>query len=78
MEVVALQVYDDEVLARGALPALLSLRLVLASRTPSHAALVMENISRTSWLAAAKLHRDPGAAQAAANRLEKAPLDSSS
>ena len=39
------------------------------SRAQSHLSLTVHNILRTSWLAAALLHRDPGVAQEGANRL---------
>ena len=69
VELAALLVYDDVVLAAHVLPRVLELHTNLASRGTAHLALVMENITRTTWLAGAMLHHDAEKAQTAANAL---------
>ena len=63
--------YGDEALAQAAMPQLQELHLRLVTRGTSHLALVVANIMRTSWLAGATLHRDPGVAQVSALRLHR-------
>ena len=69
VELAALMEYEDEDLARDAMPALQRLHLALASRGTSHLALVVDNIYRTPWLAASVLSPKPERAQAGAAAL---------
>ena len=69
VELAVLLEYEDEALARGALPSVYALHATLVARGTSHLALVVDNVKRTSWMAGALLHEDPVRAQASATRL---------
>ena len=69
VELAALLEYEDEALARAALPSVYALHANLVARGTSHLALVVDNVKRTSWMAGALLHEDPVRAQTAATGL---------
>ena len=69
VELAALLEYEDEALARAALPSVYALHGILVARGTAHLALVVENVKRTSWMAGALLHVDPVRAQTHAARL---------
>ena len=61
--------FEDEDLARGALPHVLGVHGDLVARGTAHLALVVDNIMRSSWIAGGILHKDPVVAQSSAQRL---------
>ena len=71
IELAAFLVYDDDDLARDAVTPALELHARLAAVAGSHLALTIENISRSSWLAAEMLSSDAAHAQHAARLLRR-------
>ena len=66
VELVSLLEYQDPELAQRAMPELLSLHLTLVSKATAHLALVLANVSRSTWTAAGMLSCDPHKAQTSA------------
>ena len=69
VELVCLLEYQDPVRAQSALPACRKLHLELSSKATAHLALVISNITRTTWTAAGVLSSDPDKARTSAQCL---------
>ena len=66
VDLAALLEFGDEACARAALPSVYALHGNLVARGTAHLALVVDNITRTSWMAGAVLHEDPMRAKTSA------------